>query len=182
MQEFSYLNVQLLDLPEADVRAHFPATRAFIREHIQGQGAVLVHCNAGVSRSVRFQFLRFPFVLLPGIASPDVVLSAGDGGAGLLDGAGAEAAGPGVRAAQGGQASRAAKRRVRFALRCQLILMRPDTNSAAGSGGSWRRLRRSSTRRDTLPRRHPLARPLPTLPLQLANWLRTVPFGRHVHG
>ncbi|PFX28841.1 dual specificity protein phosphatase 19-like [Stylophora pistillata] len=50
-KEFEYKTVEMLDLPETPICQYFPGMFDFI---INGSksGAVLVHCNAGVSRSV----------------------------------------------------------------------------------------------------------------------------------
>ena len=48
-----YLEVTILDVPEESLEVHFPNCFAFIDESLATeQGHVLVHCNAGVSRSV----------------------------------------------------------------------------------------------------------------------------------
>ncbi|XP_077585285.1 dual specificity protein phosphatase 19-like [Stigmatopora nigra] len=47
-----YKSVQILDLPDADVTCHVEECGAFIeRAREEQNGVVLVHCNAGVSRS-----------------------------------------------------------------------------------------------------------------------------------
>ncbi|XP_077470009.1 dual specificity protein phosphatase 19-like isoform X2 [Stigmatopora argus] len=47
-----YKSVQILDLPDADVTSHVEECGAFIeRAREEQNGVVLVHCNAGVSRS-----------------------------------------------------------------------------------------------------------------------------------
>lgn len=49
---FKYLKLDdLLDSPENDIKKYFPITGKFIKNAIDGNGAVLVHCHAGVSRS-----------------------------------------------------------------------------------------------------------------------------------
>lgn len=48
---FTYLNVELLDVPEANIRSVFPLTNEFIKKTIDNGGRILVHCNAGISRS-----------------------------------------------------------------------------------------------------------------------------------
>ena len=50
LKDFKYLKVDILDLPSTDIREYFPACFAFIEEGIKS-GRVLVHCNAGRSRS-----------------------------------------------------------------------------------------------------------------------------------
>lgn len=49
--QFSYKTVTLLDLPETDISTHLPDCFQFIDQARKQQGVVLVHCNAGVSRS-----------------------------------------------------------------------------------------------------------------------------------
>ena len=48
---YKYLHLAVTDLPEQDMIRIFPAAFRFIDEAIAGGGAVLVHCQAGVSRS-----------------------------------------------------------------------------------------------------------------------------------
>ncbi|XP_073692577.1 dual specificity protein phosphatase 19b [Garra rufa] len=48
---FTYKTVTMLDLPETDITSYFPECFQFINEASQQGGVVLVHCNAGVSRS-----------------------------------------------------------------------------------------------------------------------------------
>jgi protein-tyrosine phosphatase len=50
-KNFVYLNVDLLDLPDSDIRSHFDTVFGFMHGAIENRGRVLVHCNAGVSRS-----------------------------------------------------------------------------------------------------------------------------------
>ncbi|TRY83320.1 hypothetical protein DNTS_015054 [Danionella cerebrum] len=50
-ERFSYKTVTVLDLPETDITSCFPECFRFIREAQEQSGVVLVHCNAGVSRS-----------------------------------------------------------------------------------------------------------------------------------
>lgn len=48
-----YLDVAILDLPEEPLSNHFPQCFRFIDDALADkEGRVLVHCNAGVSRSV----------------------------------------------------------------------------------------------------------------------------------
>ncbi len=47
---FTYKSVEMLDLPEEDLAARLSECAPFISEAMVG-GRVLVHCNAGVSRS-----------------------------------------------------------------------------------------------------------------------------------
>ncbi|XP_053188417.1 dual specificity protein phosphatase 19-like [Scomber japonicus] len=46
-----YKTLQILDLPETDITSYFGECSAFIDEAREKDGVVLVHCNAGVSRS-----------------------------------------------------------------------------------------------------------------------------------
>ncbi|RMX51358.1 hypothetical protein pdam_00011383 [Pocillopora damicornis] len=50
-KEFDYKTVEVLDLPETPICQYFPGMFDFIQNGLES-GAVLVHCNAGVSRSV----------------------------------------------------------------------------------------------------------------------------------
>lgn len=50
-KNFHYLSVNLLDLPDSNIRCHFDSVLGFMREAVLSGGKVLVHCNAGVSRS-----------------------------------------------------------------------------------------------------------------------------------
>lgn len=48
---FTYLNIPVMDIGEADIKSHFEKTNAFIDE-ARGRGEkVLVHCRAGISRA-----------------------------------------------------------------------------------------------------------------------------------
>ncbi|XP_076348657.1 dual specificity protein phosphatase 19-like isoform X4 [Tachypleus tridentatus] len=49
-EEFIYKRISILDLPEANIRIFFEGCFQFIDDGLQ-EGGVLVHCNAGVSRS-----------------------------------------------------------------------------------------------------------------------------------
>ncbi|CAH1788616.1 unnamed protein product [Owenia fusiformis] len=49
--DFKYLKIEILDIPESDISKHFPECFKFIDEALGSKGRVLVHCNAGVSRS-----------------------------------------------------------------------------------------------------------------------------------
>uniref|UniRef100_A0A7E4W3R9 protein-serine/threonine phosphatase n=1 Tax=Panagrellus redivivus TaxID=6233 RepID=A0A7E4W3R9_PANRE len=50
-KKFTYYNVELLDEPSANIKMHFKATNEFISNAVKGGGKVLIHCNAGISRS-----------------------------------------------------------------------------------------------------------------------------------
>ncbi|KAI6196778.1 Dual specificity phosphatase domain containing protein [Aphelenchoides besseyi] len=50
-KQFVYMNLNILDLPDSDIKSEFPRVHRFIREAVDGGGSVLIHCNAGVSRS-----------------------------------------------------------------------------------------------------------------------------------
>ena len=47
----NYCNVCILDLPEEQLSSHFPECFQFLDAGVR-EGSVLVHCNAGISRSV----------------------------------------------------------------------------------------------------------------------------------
>lgn len=61
----------MLDLPDTNIRYHFDSVLGFIHEAVEQGGGVLVHCNAGVSRSatlviayiMKYQKLRFEHAL-----------------------------------------------------------------------------------------------------------------------
>lgn len=46
-----YKTINILDVPDADITSYFPECCAFIEQAKEEMGVVLVHCNAGVSRS-----------------------------------------------------------------------------------------------------------------------------------
>uniref|UniRef100_A0A915BT27 Dual specificity protein phosphatase 19 n=2 Tax=Parascaris univalens TaxID=6257 RepID=A0A915BT27_PARUN len=46
-----YLNIDVFDLPSVNIAQYFNECHAFMRKCIEANGNVLVHCNAGVSRS-----------------------------------------------------------------------------------------------------------------------------------
>lgn len=46
-----YKTLQILDLPETDISSYFGECSSFIDQAREKDGVVLVHCNAGVSRS-----------------------------------------------------------------------------------------------------------------------------------
>ena len=50
LKKYVYKNVEILDVDESDVRKEFDNCFEFIEE-ARKAGGVLVHCNAGVSRS-----------------------------------------------------------------------------------------------------------------------------------
>ncbi len=50
-ENFTYLQLTLLDSPQEDIKKYFDETGNFIHECISNNGTVLVHCHAGISRS-----------------------------------------------------------------------------------------------------------------------------------
>ncbi|KDO33384.1 hypothetical protein SPRG_02191 [Saprolegnia parasitica CBS 223.65] len=54
MGKFIYMHLKIKDSPELDIRSHFDAVFAFMNRARDVRGRVLVHCVAGVSRSVTF--------------------------------------------------------------------------------------------------------------------------------
>jgi protein-tyrosine phosphatase len=48
---FTYLTLDLRDLPEFPILKVLPQAIEFIDETLEGNGCCLVHCNAGISRS-----------------------------------------------------------------------------------------------------------------------------------
>ncbi|TNM99432.1 hypothetical protein fugu_012465 [Takifugu bimaculatus] len=48
---FVYKTLRILDLPDTDITSHLAECSSFIDEARKQEGVVLVHCNAGVSRS-----------------------------------------------------------------------------------------------------------------------------------
>lgn len=50
-ENFTYKNIDLLDIPQTDIVQHFESAFQFIDERMDKGGCVLVHCNAGISRS-----------------------------------------------------------------------------------------------------------------------------------
>lgn len=50
-ERMQYLNVDVWDSPEAEIERHFDATVAFVDQARARNGACLIHCAAGVSRS-----------------------------------------------------------------------------------------------------------------------------------
>ncbi|KAM9031195.1 dual specificity protein phosphatase 19 [Sarcophilus harrisii] len=51
LNDFTYKNICILDLPDTNIISYFPECFEFIEEAKLKDGVVLVHCNAGVSRS-----------------------------------------------------------------------------------------------------------------------------------
>jgi len=51
-KEFTYLDVEMLDVPEFKIADSVIKSNEFIEKTLSAKGVVLVHCNAGVSRSV----------------------------------------------------------------------------------------------------------------------------------
>ena len=49
--KFTYKKINIYDRPHVDIVQYFPACFTFIDEAIAKKGCVLVHCNAGISRS-----------------------------------------------------------------------------------------------------------------------------------
>ncbi|UJR11780.1 hypothetical protein I4U23_015960 [Adineta vaga] len=50
-EQYTYLNIELLDVPETNIRKVFVQTNQFIQQAVADKGCVLIHCNAGISRS-----------------------------------------------------------------------------------------------------------------------------------
>jgi protein-tyrosine phosphatase len=50
-ENFTYLQLTLLDSPQEDIKKYFDETGKFIHECISNNGTALVHCHAGISRS-----------------------------------------------------------------------------------------------------------------------------------
>ncbi|XP_061163876.1 dual specificity protein phosphatase 19-like [Saccostrea echinata] len=50
-EHFTYKNIDLLDIPETNIAQHFESAFQFIDSGKNSGGCVLVHCNAGISRS-----------------------------------------------------------------------------------------------------------------------------------
>ncbi|CDW74921.1 leucine rich repeat and phosphatase domain containing protein [Stylonychia lemnae] len=48
---FQYMQVEIDDQSDQDIKKHFKATNKFINNAIENGGVVLVHCAAGISRS-----------------------------------------------------------------------------------------------------------------------------------
>ena len=61
----SALTLQVTDLPEEDLLSHFQSSNAFIEDGLSKDGAVLVHCYRGRSRSAtvigkKYAFTKYP--------------------------------------------------------------------------------------------------------------------------
>ena len=50
-EQYNYLNIELLDVPETNISKVFTQTNEFIQQALNNNGRILVHCNAGISRS-----------------------------------------------------------------------------------------------------------------------------------
>ena len=50
-EQYEYLNIELLDIPQQNIRQMFSRTNEFIKQVIANNGRVLIHCSAGISRS-----------------------------------------------------------------------------------------------------------------------------------
>lgn len=50
-EDFSYKTVHMMDLPETELASYLPQCFEFIDQARKQDGVVLLHCNAGVSRS-----------------------------------------------------------------------------------------------------------------------------------
>ncbi|XP_075258613.1 uncharacterized protein LOC142350607 [Convolutriloba macropyga] len=48
---FTYLNVEIFDMPEKDIKQHFQKIIDFVEVCRNSGGCVYVHCNAGISRA-----------------------------------------------------------------------------------------------------------------------------------
>eukprot|EP01122_Echinamoeba_exundans_P005154 TRINITY_DN15326_c0_g1_i1.p1 TRINITY_DN15326_c0_g1~~TRINITY_DN15326_c0_g1_i1.p1 ORF type:complete len:230 (+),score=33.87 TRINITY_DN15326_c0_g1_i1:23-712(+) len=48
---FKYLSLDMLDIPEFDMNPYFEETWQFVESAVGSGGGVLIHCNAGISRS-----------------------------------------------------------------------------------------------------------------------------------
>ncbi|XP_074159030.1 dual specificity protein phosphatase 19 [Sminthopsis crassicaudata] len=51
LNDFTYKHISILDLPDTNIISYFPECFEFIEEAKLKDGVVLIHCNAGVSRS-----------------------------------------------------------------------------------------------------------------------------------
>ena len=50
-ETIKYLRIDILDMPSVYILGHLEKCNQFINEARSGGGSVLVHCNAGISRS-----------------------------------------------------------------------------------------------------------------------------------
>ncbi|CAF1659955.1 unnamed protein product [Rotaria magnacalcarata] len=50
-EQYKYLNIELLDVPETNIQKVFTYTNEFIQQAVTNHGHILIHCNAGISRS-----------------------------------------------------------------------------------------------------------------------------------
>ncbi|CAG8659698.1 16781_t:CDS:2, partial [Acaulospora morrowiae] len=50
-ESYTYKIINILDHTKEDIMKHFEETYKFIQQALDGQGKVLVHCQAGISRS-----------------------------------------------------------------------------------------------------------------------------------
>ncbi|TPX71783.1 hypothetical protein SpCBS45565_g00972 [Spizellomyces sp. 'palustris'] len=57
--EVTYKHLSLEDDPQVDIMRYFPETYRFIDEAVKGNGRVLVHCIAGISRSATIVIAYF---------------------------------------------------------------------------------------------------------------------------
>lgn len=53
-KHFIYYTISVLDCPTQNLRKYFDGTLKFMRSAIDDGGRVLIHCNAGISRSSTF--------------------------------------------------------------------------------------------------------------------------------
>jgi protein-tyrosine phosphatase len=50
--EFKYLHLEMYDTPQENAKRYFKTSKQFIDDALHDNGKVLIHCRAGVSRSV----------------------------------------------------------------------------------------------------------------------------------
>uniref|UniRef100_A0A914CCK3 Uncharacterized protein n=1 Tax=Acrobeloides nanus TaxID=290746 RepID=A0A914CCK3_9BILA len=60
-KNFTYLKIEMLDAPWENIRKHVILAIKFIDEAVSTGGRVLVHCNAGISRSTTLVLVYFMF-------------------------------------------------------------------------------------------------------------------------
>lgn len=53
-EHYTYHNIELDDVITADASKHFKETNEFLAKVVEGNGKVLIHCFAGISRSATF--------------------------------------------------------------------------------------------------------------------------------